>query len=82
MSKLLSILVAALFATVSAGSFAASHGGAMKDDKKIKVELKIARVEWGNDRSLVMALEPMLEEVADRASRLGRESSLSAPLGG
>jgi len=51
-------------------------------DKKIKVELKIARVEWGNDRSLVMALEPMLEEVADRASRLGRESSLSAPLGG
>ena len=51
-------------------------------DKKIKVELKLARIEWGNDRSLVMALEPMLEEVADRASRLGRESSLSAPLGG
>jgi hypothetical protein len=36
MSKLLSILVAALFATVSAGSFAASHGGAMKDDKKME----------------------------------------------
>lgn len=34
MSKLLSILIAAAFATVSAGSFAASHGGAMKDDKK------------------------------------------------
>jgi Ni/Co efflux regulator RcnB len=47
MSKLLSILVAALFATVSAGSFAASHGGAMKDDKKMekKEEKKDAKAE-------------------------------------
>ena len=36
MSKLLSLLIAAAFATVSVGSFAASHGGAMKDDKKME----------------------------------------------
>lgn len=34
MSKLPSILIAAGFAAVSAGSFAASHGGAIKDDRK------------------------------------------------
>ena len=36
MSKLLSVLIAAAFAFVSAGSFAASDGGAMKDDKKME----------------------------------------------
>ena len=36
MSKLLSVLIAAAFATVSVGSFAASHGGAAKDDKKME----------------------------------------------
>lgn len=37
MKKLLAITVAAMFAAVSAGSFAASHAGAqpMKDDKKV-----------------------------------------------
>lgn len=32
MSKLLSVLIAATFATVSFSSIAGSHGGAMKDD--------------------------------------------------
>jgi Ni/Co efflux regulator RcnB len=36
MSKLLSVLIAAAFATVSVGSFAAAHGGAAKDDKKME----------------------------------------------
>lgn len=36
MSKILSVLIAATFATVSFSSFAASHGGAMKDDKKME----------------------------------------------
>ncbi|MCB1930891.1 hypothetical protein [Accumulibacter sp.] len=36
MSKLLSLLIAATFATVSAGSFAMSHGGAPKDEKKME----------------------------------------------
>lgn len=36
MRKLLSVLIAATFATVSFTSIAASHGGAMKDDKKME----------------------------------------------
>lgn len=36
MRKLLSVLIAATFATVSFGSIAGSHGGAMKDDKKME----------------------------------------------
>lgn len=36
MSKLLSVLVAAVFATASVGSFAMSHGGAPKDEKKME----------------------------------------------
>ena len=37
MKKLLSMLIAATFATVSMGAFAAAHGGAMKDaDKKME----------------------------------------------
>lgn len=38
MKKLYSALIAAVFATVSFSSFAASHGGAMKDDKKMMEE--------------------------------------------
>ena len=36
MSKLLSVLIAATFATVSFSSIAGSHGGDMKDDKKME----------------------------------------------
>lgn len=37
MKKLLSMLIAATFATVSVGAFAAAHGGAPKDaDKKME----------------------------------------------
>jgi hypothetical protein len=36
MSKLLSLLIAAAFATASFGSFAASHGGAPKDAPKME----------------------------------------------
>ena len=38
MSKLLSVLIIAAFSTVSAGSFAASHGGAMKDGAKMEAK--------------------------------------------
>lgn len=65
--------------TMAAAARAAERDA--RKEKKVKVELKLARVEWGNDRSLVRALEPVLAEVADRASRLGTESSLSAPMG-
>lgn len=42
MNKLLSVLIAATFATVSAGAFAAAHGGAPKDEKAMekKEEMK------------------------------------------
>ncbi len=36
MHKLLSIVIAAMFATVSVSAFAASHAGAAKDDKKME----------------------------------------------
>lgn len=36
MNKLVSVLIAATFATVSFNSIAASHGGAMKDEKKVE----------------------------------------------
>ncbi len=39
MKKLLSILMAASFATVSVGALAASHGGAMKDDHKMDCKM-------------------------------------------
>ena len=47
MNKLLSLLIAAAFATISVGSFAASHGGAAKMEKKVeaKEEMKDAKKE-------------------------------------
>ncbi len=36
MTKILSVVVAALFATVSVNVMAASHAGAQKDDKKME----------------------------------------------
>ncbi|HRD94390.1 hypothetical protein [Accumulibacter sp.] len=51
MSKLLSLLIAASFATVSAGSFAASHGGAAKGEKPMdeKTEMKVEKKEETKD---------------------------------
>ncbi|MEQ1518575.1 MAG: hypothetical protein ABL931_19005 [Usitatibacteraceae bacterium] len=40
MKKLLSMLIAASFATVSVGAFAAAHGAAMKDAEKKMEECK------------------------------------------
>jgi anaerobic C4-dicarboxylate transporter len=36
MRKLLTVLIAATFASMSLSAIAASHGGAMKDDKKME----------------------------------------------
>ena len=36
MNKLMSMLIAAIFATASVGAFAAAHGGAMSDADKAK----------------------------------------------
>ncbi len=35
MQKLLSLIIAAMFAAVSVSAFAASHAGAQKDDNKM-----------------------------------------------
>jgi len=40
MSKLITVIVAAMFAAVSASAFAASHTGGMKGDKMDKMEKK------------------------------------------
>lgn len=53
MSKLMSILFAAAFATLSAGSFAASHGGAMKDDKAA-AEMKACKEKCKKDDAACM----------------------------
>ena len=36
MRKLLNVLIAITFASVSLGAVAGAHGGAMKDDKKVE----------------------------------------------
>ena len=45
MYKFLSILMAASFATVSVGAFAASHGGAMKDDHKVDCKMDAKKMD-------------------------------------
>lgn len=50
-------------------------------ERKITVELKTARIEWGNDRSLALALKPAMATIADRMTRAGTESSMGVDLG-
>lgn len=51
-----------------------------KKPQKHTIEL-LARVEWGNDRSLVVPLKGALGQLADRMSRAGTESALGVDLG-
>ncbi len=51
MQKLLSLIIAAMFAAVSVSAFAASHAGAQKDDKKMeKMEKKHDKMEKKHDK--------------------------------
>ena len=70
MHKLLSIVIAALFAAISVSAFAASHAGAQKDDKKMekkeavmekKMEKKEAAMEKKMDKK-----EGAMEKKADK----------------
>jgi len=45
MSKLMSSLVLAAFATASMGAFAAAHGGAMSDKEKAEMTEKCAKMD-------------------------------------
>ena len=51
MNKFLSLLIAALFATVSVSSFAASHGGAPKDGKKMEEKVDCSKTDKLDDKA-------------------------------
>ena len=44
-------------------------------EQKVKVDLTMPPIQWGNDRSMRVALGGLLEEVASRAYNLARESA-------
>lgn len=54
---------------------AKSVAASAKKEKKIKVDLTMPPIQWGNDRSMRVALGGLLEEVASRAYNLARESA-------
>ena len=63
MQKLLSIVIAAMFAAVSVSAFAASHAGAAKDDKKM--EKKEAAMEKKMEKKEA-AMEKKMEKKEDK----------------
>ena len=66
MQKLLSIVIAAMFAAVSVSAFAASHAGAQKDDKKMdKMEKKEAVMEKKMDKK-----EAAMEKKMDKKEEM------------
>lgn len=58
MKKLLSVLIAAFFATASMGVMAASHGGAMKDGDKMDCKMDEKKM----DDKTKMACKKMMDE--------------------
>lgn len=58
MKKLLSVLIAAFFATASVGVMAAAHGGAMKDVEKMDCKMEEKKM----DDKTKMACKKMMEE--------------------
>jgi hypothetical protein len=63
MNKLLSMLVAAIFATASAGAFAMSHGGAMSDaDKAKKIEACKKMDPKSTDEKMKAECKKLMEE--------------------
>ena len=51
MNKFLSLVIAAMFATASFGSFAASHGGAPKDGKKMEEKMDCSKTDKMDDKA-------------------------------
>ncbi|WP_296510310.1 hypothetical protein [Rhodoferax sp.] len=60
MNKFFSIVIASAFATASFGTFAASHGGAMKDDKKMEECKKMDQSKA--DEKMKMECKKMMEK--------------------
>lgn len=62
-------------ATDALGKAAKAMSDSAKKEKKVKVDLTMPPIQWGNDRSMRVALGGLLEEVATRAYNLARESA-------
>jgi hypothetical protein len=70
MKKLVSMLIAVSFATVSAGAFAASHGGAMSDaDKAKKMEACKTMDPKTADDKMKAECKKMMDEAAAAAKK-------------
>jgi uncharacterized protein YdeI (BOF family) len=70
MNKLMSMLIAAAFATASAGAFAASHGGAMSDaDKAKKMEACKKMDPKSTDEKMKAECKKMTDEAAQAAAK-------------
>ena len=69
MHKLLSIVIAAMFAAVSVSAFAASHAGAPKDDKKMD---KVDKVDKKKDKKMdkMEKKEGMMEKKMDKKEEM------------
>lgn len=62
MNKLLSTLVLAVFATASAGAFAAAHGGAMSDKEKADKMAACKKMDPKADEKMKAECKKMMEE--------------------
>lgn len=62
MNKLLSTLVLAVFATVSASAFAAGHGGAMSDKEKADKMAACKKMDPKADEKMKAECKKMMEE--------------------
>ena len=70
MNKLMSMLVAATFATASAGAFAAAHGGAMSDaDKAKKMEACKKMDPKSTDDKMKAECKKMMDDAAKAAAK-------------
>jgi uncharacterized protein YdeI (BOF family) len=70
MKKLVSMLIAASFATVSVGAFAAAHGGAMSDaDKAKKMEACKKMDPKSTDDKMKAECKKMMDDAAAAAKK-------------
>ena len=68
MKKLLSMLIAASFATVSVGAFAAAHGGAMSDADKAKKMEACKKLDAKADDKMKAECKKMMDDAKPAAA--------------
>lgn len=70
MNKLMSMLIAATFATASVGAFAAAHSGAMSDaDKAKKMEACKKMDPKSTDEKMKADCKKMMDDAANAAAK-------------